>query len=104
MSQPVNSNDGLILFNLLIGSLSVTTMPGQNEPGSHGNEGILHVSQKLQNYWSITIRLFSVISRTLVVVVVVGGGSYPSAEVQSVYSTAPADWASTISSILLKYK
>ena len=23
-----------------------------------------------------------------------GGGSYPSAEVQSVYSTAPADWAS----------
>ena len=22
-----------------------------------------------------------------------GGGSYPSAEVQSVYSTAPADWA-----------
>ena len=22
------------------------------------------------------------------------GGSYPSAEVQSVYSTAPADWAS----------
>ena len=25
-----------------------------------------------------------------------GGGSYPSAEVQSVYSTAPADWASQI--------
>ena len=24
-----------------------------------------------------------------------GGGSYPSAEVQSVYSTAPADWASS---------
>ena len=24
----------------------------------------------------------------------VGGGSYPSAEVQSVYFTAPADWAS----------
>ena len=24
---------------------------------------------------------------------VIGGGSYPSAEVQSVYSTAPADWA-----------
>ena len=45
-------------------------------------------SPKLQHYWNLTIRLFSVISRTLV-----GGGGYPSAEVQSVYSTAPADWA-----------
>ena len=34
------------------------------------------------------IRLFSVLSRTLI-----GGVSYPSAEVQSVYSTAPADGA-----------
>ena len=33
--------------------------------------------------------IFSVISRTLVG----GGGAYPSAEKQSVYSTAPADWA-----------
>ena len=33
------------------------------------------------------LRLLSVISRKLV------GGSYISAEVQSVYSTAPADWA-----------
>ena len=33
-------------------------------------------------------QIFNVISRTLV-----GGGSYPSAEKQSVYSTAPADWA-----------
>ena len=33
--------------------------------------------------------LLSVINRTLV-----GGWSYPSAEVQSVYSTTPADWAS----------
>ena len=31
---------------------------------------------------------FSVISMTLV-----GGGSYSSTEMQSVYSTAPADWA-----------
>ena len=31
---------------------------------------------------------YSVISRTLI-----GGGSYPSAGKQSVYSTAPADWA-----------
>ena len=32
--------------------------------------------------------MFSVISRHSL-----GGGSYPSAEVQSVYSTAAADWA-----------
>ncbi len=46
-------------------------------------------SPKLQHCWNLPIRLFSVISRTLVS----GGGSYPSVEVQSVYSTAPADWA-----------
>ena len=42
---------------------------------------------KLQHYLSLTIRLFSVISRTLV-----EGESYPSAEMQSAYSLAPADW------------
>ena len=41
----------------------------------------------LQHYWNLTIRLFSVISGHLL-----GEGSYPSAEVQSVYSTAPATW------------
>ena len=44
-------------------------------------------SPKLQHYWNFTIRLFSVISRTLV------GGSYPSAEMQSMYSAASADRA-----------
>ena len=43
-------------------------------------------SPKLQHYWSLTIRLFSVISRRDV------GGSYHSAEMQSVYSTASANW------------
>ena len=42
---------------------------------------------KLQHYWLFTLRLF-VISWTLA-----EKGSYPSAEVQSVYSTASADWA-----------
>ena len=46
-------------------------------------------SPRPQHYWDLTIRLFSVISRTLVE----WGGYYPSAEVQSVYSTASADWA-----------
>ena len=35
-------------------------MPGQSGPRSNGNEGVL------QHYWSLSIRLFSVISRTLV--------------------------------------
>ena len=39
-----------------------------------------------QHHWNLTIKLCSVISRTLI------GGSYASAEVQSVYSIAPADW------------
>ena len=45
-------------------------------------------SSKLQHYRNVTIRLFSVISKTLV-----GQGSYPSAEKQSVYSAATADCA-----------
>ena len=44
-------------------------------------------SPELQHYGKLTIRLFSVIYRTFV-----REGSYPSAEVQSVYSTASADW------------
>ena len=44
-------------------------------------------SPKLQHYWNLTIRLFSIISRTLVGV----GVSYPSGEKQLVYSTALTD-------------
>ena len=40
---------------------------------------------KVPHYWSLTTRLFSVISRTLL------RGSYPNVEMQSVYSTAQAD-------------
>ena len=42
-------------------------------------------SPKLQG-WNLAIRLFNVKSKSLV-----GVGSYPSAETQSVYFTAPAD-------------
>ena len=48
--------------------LGVTT-PGHSGPGSDGNEGILRIPPKLQHFWNLTIRLFSVISRT-----VIGGG------------------------------
>ena len=45
-------------------------------------------SPKFLHHWNLTIRLFSVISRTFV-----GGGvSYPTEEVQLVHSIAPADW------------
>ena len=49
---------------------------------------------KLQDYWNLTIRLFSVISKSLAV-----GRSYPSADVQLVYWTAPVDWATCINVI-----
>ena len=54
----------------------------------NGNEmGIPH-SPKLQHKWKLTIRILRVISGTLI-----GRSLTPSAEIQSVYSTAPADWA-----------
>ena len=43
----------------------------------------------LQHYWSLNIRLFNLISRTLV------RESHSSVETQSVYSTTPADWANS---------
>ena len=43
-------------------TLSGATTPDQSEPGNSGN---VH-SPKLQHYWNLTIRLFSVIFRTLV--------------------------------------
>ena len=79
-------------------ALSGATTPDQSGPGSDGNEGVLRIPPKLQHCWNLTIRLFSVISRTLV-----GGMSYPSAEKQSVYSTAPADWASVYVSKCIWY-
>ena len=48
--------------------------------------GTLH-SPKLQYYWSLTIRLISVVSRTLV------RESYSPTEMQSLYSAVPTDWA-----------
>ena len=41
-------------------TLSGVTTPGQNGAGSNFNEGVFHIPQ------SLTIRLFSVISRTFV--------------------------------------
>ena len=68
-------------------TLSGATTLGQSGPGSDGNERVLRISQS----YSITGTspsdcLVSYPGRSL-------GESYPSAEKQVVYSTAPADWA-----------
>ena len=44
-------------------TLSGAIIPGQRGPRNNSNEGILHISQY---HWSPTIRLFNVISRTLI--------------------------------------
>ena len=67
-------------------TLSGATTPSQSWPGSNGNERVLCISQS----WSLTIRLFIVISKTLV------GGCYPFAEMHTVYSIAPTDWTKDI--------
>ena len=76
----------LVLFNPYIGPLSGATTLGQSGPGSNGNEGVLRFPQSSSIAGtSPSDCLVSYPGHSL--------GSYPSAEVQSVYSTAPADWA-----------
>ena len=67
-------------------ALSGATIPGQIGPGSNGNEGVLCIPQTPSITGTSPSDFFSVISRTLVC----EEGSYNSAEVQSVYSTAAA--------------
>ena len=75
-------------FWLIDRALSGATTPGQSGPGSDGNEGVLRIPQS----FSITRAeqsdcLVSCTGHAL-------RESYPSAMMQSVYSAAPADWAS----------
>ena len=70
--------------------LSGATTPGQNGPGSEDNERVLCIPQSSSTAGtSPSDCLVSYSGHSL-------GGGYPSAEVQSVYSTAPADWATKI--------
>ena len=80
------------------GTLSSATTPGQNEPESNSNEKVLHIPQSSSiTEASPSDCLVSYLVHSLVVGVGVGVvGSYPSAEMWSVYSTAPANWAKTI--------
>ena len=55
-----------------------TNQPGQSRPGSNSNEGGTQHFPKLEHCWNLTIKLFNVISRTLVK----KWGSYSSIEMQ----------------------
>ena len=71
-----------------MGPLSGATTPGQSGPGSNSNKGVLRIPQSYSIAGtSPSDCLVSYPGHML------GWGSYPSAEKQSVYSTAPADWA-----------
>ena len=71
-------------------TLSGATIPRQSEPLSNGNEGVLCIPQSS----SIT-RLSPSDCFALYAGHSLGRGSYPSLEVQSMYSTSPVDWAIT---------
>ena len=61
---------------------------GHSRPGSDGNEGVLCIPQSSSiTGTSPSDCLVSYPGHSL------GGGYYPSAEKQLVYSAAPADWA-----------
>ena len=78
----------LVQFNPEIGPLLGAITPGQSGPGIDGNEGVLHIPQSSRTAGtSPSDCLVSTPGHWLV------GGSYLSAEKQSVYSTAPADCA-----------
>ena len=66
-------------------TLSDATIPGQSGPGSNGNEGVLSIPQSPNTTRaSLSDCLVSSPEYSL------GGGSYLSAEVLSVYSTSPS--------------
>ena len=68
-------------------TLSDDTTPSQSGIGSDGNDGVLYMLQRPSIIGaSPSDCLVSYLGHPY-------GGSYPSAEMQSVYSTAPADWA-----------
>ena len=79
----------LVLFNPWIEPLSGATAPGQSGPGSDDNEGVLCIPQSSSiTGTSPSDCLVSYQGHSLG-----RRGSCPSAEKQSVYSTAPADRA-----------
>ena len=71
-------------------TLSGASTPGHSRSGSDGNEGILRISQGSRITGASPLDcLVSYPGNSW-------GRSYPSAKIQLVYSTAPADWASIL--------
>ena len=71
-------------------TLSSATTPNQSGPGSDGNEGVLRIPQSSSVAGTSPLDLLvSYPGHSL-------EESYTSAEKQSVFSTAPADWTKTI--------
>ena len=68
-------------------TLSKATTPGQSGPGSNGNERVLHILQSSKTGVSPLDCFLSYPGHSL------GFGSYPSAEMQSVFYTHLVDWA-----------
>ena len=68
-------------------TLSSTTTPGQSGPRSNGNEEVLQIPQSSSITGASPLDcLVSYLGHSL-------GESYPSAEMQLVYPTAPSNWA-----------
>ena len=68
--------------------LSGATTPGQSEPGSNGSDGVLCIFQCSSITGAVPSDCLVFNPGHLLKEV-----SYSSAEIQSVYSSAPADWA-----------
>ena len=79
-------------FWLIDGTLTGSTPLGQNEPGSNSNEGVFHIPQRSKTRTSPSDAVYCHIQDSRWV-----GESYPSAEMQSVYSTASTDNAEFLS-------
>ena len=92
MQKIVNSrNHGLVLFNPFIGPISGATTLSHSGPGSDANEGVLSILQT-----SPSDCLLSKSGHSL-------GGTYLTAEKQSVYSTVVlADWTKFSISLIVK--
>ena len=69
-------------------NLTATNTPNQSGPESNGNEKVLHILQSFGTRASLLDGLMSYPEYSLWV-----GESYLSAEMQSAYSTAEAEWA-----------
>ena len=71
-------------------TLPGATTLGQSGSGSHGNEGVLHISQSSSIIGDLPDCLVPYLGHSFAVG---WEGSYPTAEMQSVYFAGPADWA-----------